>query len=212
MTDTPNRKRGRPSSKASDDLKPALLNAAVDLFARDGFDGVSLSQVAGSVGADVALIRYYFGSKADLWDASMRRLSEQFASDIARILKPNDGSATGALKAIIHAFVHTSAKWPQVSRVIVFDGDKNDARGDAIHNYFVAPFYAGLTDLIAKAVAEGCIADVSPRTVFFMITHGGSFPMALPALTNRFEGGDILSHDAIAAHADAIIALLIRET
>lgn len=211
MTDTSPRKRGRPSAKAGDDLKPALLDAAIDLFSQKGFDGVSLSQIAGTVGSDVALTRYYFGSKADLWDAAMQRLAEKFASEMAAVLQPNTATATEALKALIRAFVAASAKLPQVSRVIVFDGDKDDAKGDAIYRHFVAPFYVGLTELISKAEAEGSIANVAPRTVFFMITHGGSFPMAMPALTNRFEGDDILSQDGIAAHADAIIALLIRE-
>jgi hypothetical protein len=41
-----------------------------------------------------------------------------------------------------------------------------------------------------------------------MITHDGSFPMALPALTNVIPGGDINARDGLTAHADAIIALI----
>ena len=44
-----------------------------------------------------------------------------------------------------------------------------------------------------------------------MITHGGSFPMALSALTNAFPGGDITTDKALKAHGDAIIKLIFND-
>lgn len=204
------RKRGRPRGSDGPDLKVALLRAAIDLFAERGFEGVSLSQVASQVDADVGLTRYYFGSKTSLWIAAMKHLSECFVTELSAANTFDDGSKAEALKALIKAFVITSARWPQVSRVIVFDGDKSDARGDFIKNQLVAPFYHLLSELIEAAKAEGVIPNVSTRTIFFMITHGGSFPMALPALTNAFPGEDIESETGLTAHADAIVDLIFK--
>lgn len=204
------RKRGRPRGTDGPDLKVALLAAAIDLFAERGFEGVSLSQVASQVDADVGLTRYYFGSKTSLWIAAMRHLSECFVTELSAANTFDDGSKAEALKALIKAFVIASARWPQVSRVIVFDGDKSDARGDFIKNQLVAPFYHLLSELIEAAKAEGVIPNVSTRTIFFMITHGGSFPMALPALTNAFPGEDIESETGLTAHADAIVDLIFK--
>lgn len=204
------RKRGRPRGTDGPDLREALLRAAIDLFAERGFEGVSLSQVASQVDADVGLTRYYFGSKASLWIAAMNHLSECFVTDLSAANVFEDGSKADALKALIKAFVIASARWPQVSRVIVFDGNKSDARGAFIKDQFVAPFYHLLSELIEAAKAEGAIQDVSTRTIFFMITHGGSFPMALPALTNAFPGDDIESEAGLSAHADAIVNLIFN--
>mgnify|MGYP003640640273 FL=1 len=44
-----------------------------------------------------------------------------------------------------------------------------------------------------------------------MITHGGSFPIALPALTNAFPGGDISKLANLTAHAEALIASILSE-
>lgn len=204
------RKRGRPRGNDGPDLKVALLRAAIDLFAERGFEGVSLSQVASQVDADVGLTRYYFGSKASLWIAAMNHLSECFVTELSAANTFQDRSKTEALKALIKAFIIASARWPQVSRVIVFDGDKSDARGEFIKNQFVSPFYHLLSELIEGAKAEGTIPGVSTRTIFFMITHGGSFPMALPALTNAFPGDDIESETGLTAHADAIVDLIFK--
>ncbi|MEL6825299.1 MAG: TetR/AcrR family transcriptional regulator [Pseudomonadota bacterium] len=207
---TAERKRGRPSGTDGPDLKVALLRAAIDLFADRGFDGVSLSQIASKAEADVGLTRYYFGSKASLWNAAMNHLSECFVKDLSDANTFESGSKADALKALIKAFVIASARWPQVSRVIVFDGDKSDARGAFIKNQLVAPFFHLLSDLIEDAKAQGAIPDVSTRTIFFMITHGGSFPMALPALTNAFPGEVIGSDAGLNAHADAIVDLIFK--
>ncbi|MEP1142652.1 MAG: TetR/AcrR family transcriptional regulator [Henriciella sp.] len=204
------RKRGRPRGGGGADLKQALLKAAIDQFAERGFDGVSLSQIASKIDADVGLTRYYFGSKAALWNAAMENLSERFAEDLMAANTFEDGSKTDALKALIKAFIVASAKWPQVSRIIVFDGDKSDARGAFITNQLVGPFYQLLTELIEGAKAEGTVANVSSRTIFFMITHGGSFPMALPELTNAFPGDDISSTAGLTAHAEAITKLILN--
>lgn len=204
------RKPGRPSGTDRPDLREALLLAAIDLFAERGFEGVSLSQIASEIDANVGLTRYYFGSKASLWTAAMSHLSECFVQDLGHVNSFEEGSKTDALKALIKAFVMASGRWPQVSRIIVFDGDKSDARGAFITNQLVAPFYKLLSELIEDAKAEGSVPLVSTRTIFFMITHGGSFPMALPALTNAFPGDDISSQAGLSAHADAIVELIFR--
>lgn len=204
------RRPGRPTGKGRPDLKQDLLHAAIDLFGARGFEGVSLSQISSAVQADVGLTRYYFGSKAALWEAAMTHLAACFVRDLTAEMELDASSKTEALKTIIRAFVMTSARWPQISRIIVFDGDKSDARGSFIAEQFVGPFFNLMTDLIEGAKLEGTVPAVSVRTIFFMITHGGSFPMALRDLTNAFPGGDIASRQALEAHAEAIIALIMR--
>ena len=65
-----------------------------------------------------------------------------------------------------------------------------------------------MSSVIEDAKKEGAVPKVSTRTIFFMITHGGSFPMAIPTLTNDLPGRDIRSKRALKEHADAIVQLL----
>ena len=114
------------------------------------------------------------------------------------------------MKAVIRWFVMMSARYPQLSRIIVFDGNDNGTRGEYVAERLVGPFYMLMNELIAGAKAEGTVVDIAPRTLFFMITHGGSFPMALPALTNRFPGGDISRPASLKKHAEAVIELVFN--
>jgi AcrR family transcriptional regulator len=61
--------RGR--RKGSPDTKAAILEAARTLFAENGFSGTSVRAVAGAAGVDPALVHHYFGSKDDLFVASL---------------------------------------------------------------------------------------------------------------------------------------------
>ena len=208
---SPKRSPGRPAAGRDGNTKEELLLAAIDAFGAYGFDGVSLSQISGKAGTDIGLTRYYFGSKEDLWRAAINHLAANLGQEIDDVIQMSQGSAAEDMKAVIRWFVDMSARWPQLSRIIVFDGNEEDGRGRHVATALVKPFYTLMSDLIDRSKKEGAIADVPTRTLFFLITHGGSFPMALPALTNQFPGGDINSTKSLNAHADAIIKLVFAD-
>ncbi len=56
--------------------KERILDAAEHLFARHGFDGVSVRDITAAAGVDVALVSYHFGGKRELFAAVFRRRAE----------------------------------------------------------------------------------------------------------------------------------------
>lgn len=61
---------------ASNETKVRLLDAAEQLFAEHGLDGVSLRSIAAAAHVDVALIPYHFGSKLGLFKAVFHRRTD----------------------------------------------------------------------------------------------------------------------------------------
>lgn len=53
-----------------------ILDSAEALFAKRGFDGVTVRKIMSAAGADVALAYYHFKSKRDLFDAVLLRRAE----------------------------------------------------------------------------------------------------------------------------------------
>jgi AcrR family transcriptional regulator len=49
--------------------REAILEAAEELFADNGFDATSIRELAGRAGVNLAMINYYFGSKEKLFEA-----------------------------------------------------------------------------------------------------------------------------------------------
>lgn len=66
--------------------RQAILDAAKCRFAREGYDGASLREIASDAGVDAALVSRYFGSKEELFVEVLNCLpdaSELFEGDIA---------------------------------------------------------------------------------------------------------------------------------
>ncbi|WP_111638832.1 TetR/AcrR family transcriptional regulator [Marinomonas shanghaiensis] len=86
---------GRPkqSDKHQDSARKSLISAAKRCFAEQGFDKVSIRKIALSAGVDAAMIRYYFGSKAGLFEAVIKEtlapVIDQFQADIDPNSPPN---------------------------------------------------------------------------------------------------------------------------
>lgn len=65
------RKPGRP--REGGELREVILDNAELAFAEHGFAGARVRDIAAMAGVNQALIRYYFGSKEDLFDEVFRR-------------------------------------------------------------------------------------------------------------------------------------------
>ncbi|GAA4441362.1 TetR/AcrR family transcriptional regulator [Actinokineospora soli] len=70
--------------------KARIRNAALDLYARQGEDKVSLRAIAAQAGVTLGLVQHHFKSKANLLDAVDKLVVDHFARTIAEV--PTDGS------------------------------------------------------------------------------------------------------------------------
>jgi AcrR family transcriptional regulator len=62
-----------------------LLSAAADLFAREGFDAVSVRQITSRAKANLGAITYHFGSKEALFHEVIERVGSPFADRFVQI-------------------------------------------------------------------------------------------------------------------------------
>jgi TetR/AcrR family transcriptional regulator, regulator of cefoperazone and chloramphenicol sensitivity len=99
------------STGRGDTTREALLGAATEVFARDGFHAVSLREIAQKAGVNQALIGYHFQSKEGLYLAVFERIGEQMRESLGPILQEIeqcinegqvDGDPTRYLQPILH--------------------------------------------------------------------------------------------------------------
>lgn len=89
----PERQPSKSRRSDGEQTRQRILEAAEKLFSVDGYSGVSLRQITGEAGVDLALIKYYFGSKEGLFDAVLAsrvdKMSELRLRGLAEIeIKP----------------------------------------------------------------------------------------------------------------------------
>lgn len=116
--------------KTSKTRKKILENAA-DLFAKNGFDGTSLSQIAKKARVNQSLIYHYFESKADLWKSVKIYYAESYASR-KELQIDTDNDLKAFLGRIIHHRLEFYANHPEIIRMIAWqklEPEKNKLAG-----------------------------------------------------------------------------------
>ncbi len=70
-----------------DQTRIALLEAAIEVFGRDGFHAASTRAIANQAGVNQALIGYHFGGKKKLYLAAFEMIAESVAHHIEPVLQ-----------------------------------------------------------------------------------------------------------------------------
>src|SRR5204862_2649043 len=81
-----------------------LLEAALEVFARDGFRGATIERICKRAGANIAAAHYHFGDKRKLYAAVFEHADRRAQAD-----RPADTEPTGPpearLQAVVAAFL-----------------------------------------------------------------------------------------------------------
>ena len=96
------------NTKVKSEKSERILNAAEELFARHGYDGVTIRQIATKAKVDVALASYHFGKKEELFKAVFRRRADALSVSRRRVLRASQAQSNGEkqpLEQIIEAFL-----------------------------------------------------------------------------------------------------------
>lgn len=96
------------SKRAPSPKSERILDAAEELFALHGYDGVTLRQIATQAGVDVALANYHFGKKLDLFNAVFQRRAgdlNESRLNALRECQQRAGEKGPSVEQIIEAFL-----------------------------------------------------------------------------------------------------------
>lgn len=86
------------------DGRARILTAAIDAFARGGFQSASTREIAQAAGVTDALVFYHFGKKADLYLAAVEDQADKLSQGLDEALEaPND--ARGRLRAFVEVYL-----------------------------------------------------------------------------------------------------------
>lgn len=91
-----------PSPPDAADSRARLLDAALRLFAEQGFAKTSIRQIAEAASVNTALISYYFGDKKGLYNAAY---TEPFGGPLQASAGPGGGSLALFLEQFITGFM-----------------------------------------------------------------------------------------------------------
>jgi AcrR family transcriptional regulator len=135
----------RPTRVAADaDNRSRLLHAASDVFAEYGFEGASLRAIADAAGVSFQLIAYYFGSKEELWVATVDYLFERYLETGKGLGFTPSGNLNEQFHNHLRLLLTDMLQRPQLHKICVQEYLANSARFRNIISPRLADMFATL--------------------------------------------------------------------
>jgi AcrR family transcriptional regulator len=103
-------RRGR--RPGAPDTRAAILVAARELFAAQGYAGTSVRSIATTAGVDAALVHHYFGTKDDLFVAALELPVDPRAALAGAIAEGPDGAGERMLRVFLSVWDDPELRLP----------------------------------------------------------------------------------------------------
>ena len=175
------RKVGRPNEKTQ--AREALIQHARELFVVMQYDKVSTRLVAQRAEVNVAMIRYYFGSKAGLFETMLRETLMPMQQKMRTLVAE---SSQKNLAELMRTFFHQMIKAPQFPRLVsqVMHMSPSDTQRKLMEKVFLDVAKPMLDVIFEKLMQQGVIRpNVDPQLCRMSLISLMVFPfMAPPAL------------------------------
>jgi AcrR family transcriptional regulator len=141
---------GRPRGKT--DTRNVILAAARRLFAEAGYDKTSVRDVAAAAKVDPAMIRHYFGSKVELFRATMGWPFEP--ADIAARITAGDHGEIGdrLTRVFFEAWEQPASRAPLLA--ILRGAATHDESANLVRQFIQGQVYAHIAEVLGAPDAE----------------------------------------------------------
>jgi TetR/AcrR family transcriptional regulator len=145
----------------------AILRAAERVFARTGFEGATMADIAEEAGLPKANLHYYFGNKRELYRAVLDAVLHDWLAPLDAITPEADPAQ--ALGSYIRLKMALSAERPDASRVFANELLHGaPVVGETLHTELRA-MVVGKARVIDGWIAAGRMAPVDSTHLFFTI-------------------------------------------
>ena len=145
------------------DRREQILDVAMRLFARRGFEGTTTRQIARQAGVNEAIIFRHFPSKEHLYWAIIERRCR--SSNRARMIERElaaGGDDRRIFTAIAEQFLVREREDELKTRLLLFSALERHQLSHRFFRNYVARSFELLTAHIRRRIAEGTFRDVDP--------------------------------------------------
>ncbi|MDP2229120.1 MAG: TetR/AcrR family transcriptional regulator [Moraxellaceae bacterium] len=160
----PLRRRGRPGRDTAPMAREELVRRAFTAFARDGFESVTLRQLAAECGVSDSLLSHHFGSKQQLWEEAADSVFAPLLAELVTLLETlTTGQDLGqALRSNLREALRLMATRPDAIAFMFREGEGDNERGQYLRTRYVDPYIRRMDTLFAQAQAQGRLRRVAP--------------------------------------------------
>jgi AcrR family transcriptional regulator len=148
---------------AAIDKRRVILDAAVRVFARQGFHTCRVSDIADEARVAYGLVYHYFSSKEEIldtlflerWDIMLAAIAETDATD-----RPPEDKLYAIAAFIVDSYRHD----PELMKVIIVEVTRAANTFARTHMAKIREAYAGIAEIVRRAQADGVFrSEITPE-------------------------------------------------
>lgn len=202
---------GRQPDSTAQQTRQRILVSARTLFAMQGFEGISLRDIAGHAEVTHGLLRHHFGSKEAIWQAVVDAALAEYLAGLLPLVNraiAEQHEPIAVIKSSLATIIRLSASFCEVPRLLVHESITGGER----LNYFMQqlrPLSAMMQPFFEALRAEGKFQQFSHPTFLLAIISLGILPLALSSFSNALAQIDILTETELELHIQRVIATLM---
>ena len=190
---------------AAADKRRVILDAAMRVFARQGFHTCRVSDIADEAGVAYGLVYHYFSSKDEIldtmflerWNVMLAAIAEADRTELA----PRD-----KLRAIAGFIVDSYRYEPELMKVIVVEVTRAANTFGRTHLEKIREAYAQIAGIVERAQAQGIFrSEISPE--FGALAFYGSIEQVL---TRWIFDRDAIEEDELEDAKSMIVETICR--
>ena len=178
--------------------REAILTAAQDVFARKGFDGATIADIANAAGVASGTVYLYYDSKIDLFAALNERLWAVVNGAMQDAGAPPD--VAGGTQARIHAVFNAADRNRDLLRIVFLNPDPRTEVARRMNHTDQARVQP-LMELLQGGIDAGTVRDTDPAMLARLINS-----LVVIALYQCFIQQDGKNVDA---YEDAVTAMIV---
>jgi len=145
------------------DRRLQIMEAARELFARQGFEGTTTRQIAQEARVNEAIIFRHFPSKESLYWAIIDRQSELAGWQPALERQLSSGASDREILAsVAEDILVRRATDSSLSRLLLFSALENQQRSQRFFQTHVVMYYETIAKYIRKRIEDGAFRTVDP--------------------------------------------------
>lgn len=180
-----------PSTEPSGDSVSRILAAAKDLFARHGYDHVSMNAVAEAAGVSKANVFHHFKSKDELYVCSLRQACEASRSSLDA-MEEGDGDAWQRIRRFVDEHLEHMLSHSRDSRLILREVVENrPGTGQRLAQEVFRDNFNRLVAIIAECQREGALRpDLDPVFISTLLLGANVFFFQSQEVMRHLDGVD----------------------
>lgn len=145
-----------------DDQRSAILDAAADLLAEQGYGGCAVAAVAARAGVAAGTVYRHFDSKTTLAAELFRAVVDREVAAVATAVAATSG-VDARTSAFIETFAGRALKAPRLAYALL--AEPVDPEVDELRLQYRLSFRDIIAEVIADGVASGAVPPQNPQLV-----------------------------------------------